>query len=216
MELDPTIIIFAFLAIFVLWKLRGVLGERGGFEQNGPAAPAGPAPGAPPPQAPPAEQDWAECAERGGPVWQGFEAISRAQPGFSPKSFLAGARAAYEMIVEAFSRGDEDALKSLTSPEVLAGFMSALEGRKSRGETMQTTLVGLNEAKIVDARVEKDIAAIAVRFDGQFVTAIHGPDGQLVEGDPNNPAHVVDVWTFARQHGANSPNWTLVATSPGA
>ena len=216
MHIDAITIIFVFLAAFVLWKLRGVLGEREGFEQkfdNAPPARA-PAPGAPP-QISPTELEWADCAERGGPVWRGFEEISRAQRDFSPKKFLDGARAAYEMIVQAFSRGDEDSLRALTSPDVLAGFKSALEERKARGETMQTTLVGLNDAKIVEARVEKTLAVIAVQFDGQFVTATHGSDGALIEGDPSTPAHVIDIWTFARPHDATSPNWTLVATSPG-
>jgi predicted lipid-binding transport protein (Tim44 family) len=216
MQVDPITIIFVFLAAFVLWKLRSVLGEREGFEQRIENAPPGapPTPGAPP-QLSPTELEWAECAERGGPVWNGFEQIARAQRDFSPKSFLSGARAAYEMIVQAFSRGDEEALRPLTSPDVLAGFKTALDERKARGETMQTTLVGLNDARIVDARVEKTVAIIAVRFDGQFITATHGPDGALIEGDPNRPTNVVDVWTFARPHDAETPNWTLVATSPG-
>ncbi len=119
------------------------------------------------------------------------------------------------MIVQAFSRGDEEALQSLTSPDVLAGFKTALDERRARGETMQTTLVGLNDARIVEARAEKNLAVIAVRFDGQFITATHGPDGALIEGDPSTPTNVVDVWTFARPHDATTPNWTLVATSPG-
>lgn len=214
MQVDSITIIFVVLAAFVLWKLRSVLGEREGFEQrfeNGPQV----APGAQAPQLSPAELEWAECAERGGPVWRGFDQISRAQRDFSPKIFLAGARSAYEMIVQAFSRGDEQALEALTSPDVLSGFKTALDDRRARGETMQTTLVGLNDARIVEARAEKNLAIIAVRFDGQFITATHGPDGKLIEGDPTTPTNVVDVWTFARPHDATTPNWTLVATSPG-
>jgi predicted lipid-binding transport protein (Tim44 family) len=214
MQIDSVTVIFVVLAAFVLWKLRSVLGEREGFEQRFDNMPQAPAPNAPPQQISPAEQEWAECAERGGPVWRGFEAISQAQRDFSPKNFLMGARSAYEMIVQAFSRGDEQALQSLTSPDVLSGFKMALEDRKSRGETMQTTLVGLNDVKIVGARVEKNLAVIAVRFDGQFITATHGADGALIEGDPGKAATVVDVWTFARPHDANTPNWILVATSP--
>jgi predicted lipid-binding transport protein (Tim44 family) len=120
------------------------------------------------------------------------------------------------MIVQAFSRGDEEALRALTSPDVLSGFKTALDERKTRGETMQTTLVGLNDARIVEAKVENNLAVVAVRFDGQFITAIHGQDGALIEGDPQSPTNVVDVWTFARPHDSSTPNWTLVATSPGS
>ncbi|MBB4199975.1 putative lipid-binding transport protein (Tim44 family) [Rhodoblastus sphagnicola] len=214
MQVDSVTIIFVVLAAFVLWKLRSLLGEREGFEQRFQNGPPASAPGAPA-QPSPMELEWSECAERGGPVWRGFEEIAKAQRDFSPKSFLGGACSAYEMIVKAFSDGDEEALRGLTSPDVLAGFKTALDARKARGETMQTTLVGLNDAKIVEARVEKNLAIVAVRFDGQFITATHGPDGALVEGDPTAPANVIDIWTFARPHDSGAPNWTLVATSPG-
>ncbi len=212
MQLDPSTIIFAFLALFVLWKLRSVLGERTGFERNGDnnVAPFPPSP--PPPVA--NNVNWAEFAERGSSVWTGLDDISRAQPGFAPRTFLDGACAAYEMVVQAFSRGDEAVLHSLASEDVFASFKSALEQRKERGETLETTFVGFNSTKIVEARVERASAVIAVRFDSQFITATHDKTGAVIEGDPNKPSSIVDVWTFARRNDASGPNWTLVATSP--
>ncbi len=90
MQVDSITIIFVVLAAFVLWKLRSVLGEREGFEQrfeNGPQV----APGAPPPQLSPAELEWAECAERGGPVWRGFRTDQPRPARFFPKN-LSGRR----------------------------------------------------------------------------------------------------------------------------
>jgi predicted lipid-binding transport protein (Tim44 family) len=217
MQLDPATVIFALLALFVLWKLRSVLGERTGFEQrrdeNGVAA-APPAPMAP---APPVNNDlrWAEFAERGGPVWAGLDAIADAQPGFAPRSFLDGARTAYEMVVQAFSRGDEATLRTLTSDDVFMSFKHALDERKRRNETMQTTFVGLDSVKMVEARVERASALIAVRFDAQFITATYDQKGAVIEGDPNKPSTITDIWTFARRNDAGGPNWTLVATTPG-
>lgn len=212
MQLDPSTIIFAFLALFVLWKLRSVLGERTGFERKGDnnVVPF------PPPPPPPVANDanWAEFAERGSAVWTGLDDISRAQPGFAPRAFLEGACAAYEMVVQAFSRADEAMLHTLTSEDVFASFKSALEQRKERGETLETTFVGFNSTKIVEARLERASALIAVRFDSQFITATHDKTGAVIEGDPSKPSTIVDVWTFARRNDANGPNWTLVSTSP--
>ncbi|WP_294535546.1 Tim44/TimA family putative adaptor protein [uncultured Rhodoblastus sp.] len=212
MQLDPAMIIFAFLAIFVLWKLRSVLGERTGLEgQRDP----GPSP-IPAPLSPPSANDarWTEFADRGSPVWAGLDDIARAQPDFAPRSFLDGACAAYEMVVQAFSRGDEAALHSLASEEVFNSFKGALEERTRRGETMETTFVGFNSVKLVEARVERPNALIAVRFDSQFVTVTRASNGAVIEGDPTQPSNIVDIWTFARRNDASGPNWTLVATTP--
>jgi predicted lipid-binding transport protein (Tim44 family) len=207
-------IIFAFLAIFVLWRLRSVLGERTGLE-NKPDDRVVPFPSASssPPRAA-NDARWADFAERGSAVWTGLDDIARAQPEFAPRSFLDGASAAYEMVVQAFSRGDEAALRSLTSDEVFSSFKGALDERNRRGETLQTTFVGFNSVKIVEARVERPNALMAVRFDSQFVTVTHDKDGAVIEGDPTKPSNIVDVWTFARSNDASGPNWTLVATSP--
>ena len=133
---------------------------------------------------------------------------------FAPRAFLDGASSAYEMVVQAFSRGDEGVLKSLTSDDVFASFKNALAERSRRGETLETTFVGFNSVKMVEARMERPSALIAVRFDSQFITATHNSAGEVVEGDPNKPSNIIDVWTFARRNDASGPNWTLVATTP--
>ncbi|MGO9392642.1 Tim44/TimA family putative adaptor protein [Rhodoblastus sp.] len=213
MQLDPAMIIFAFLALFVLWRLRSVLGERSGFENKRNDGPA-PFPAAPPQPSGANDERWADFAERGSQAWTGLDDIARAQPGFAPRPFLDGASSAYEMVVQAFSRGDEAALHSLTSDEVFASFKGALEERSRSGETLETTFVGFNSVKIVEARVERGSGLIAVRFDSQFITVTHDKNGAVIEGDPTRPSNIVDVWTFARRNDASGPNWTLVATSP--
>src|SRR6266567_4685184 len=99
MQLDPGTVIFAFLALFVLWKLRSVLGERTGFQQRRDLAPSLQSVGLPP--APAAEDlRWKDFAERGSEVWAGLDQIAEAQPGFDPRSFLSGATEAYKMVVQ--------------------------------------------------------------------------------------------------------------------
>ena len=208
MQLDPATVIFAFLAIFVLWKLRSVLGERSGFEQS-PDAFAPPPP--PPPRA--AEPDWAELIDGQG-ARAGIDELIRIQPSFTPRAFLDGARAAYEMVVTAFARGDEATLKSLASEDVFGSFSGAIAERARQGETMETTLVGMNQTKIIGAGVDRTIGHVVVRFDSQFIMATRDRNGAVVEGDPTKPTNIVDVWTFARPNSASGPNWTLVATSP--
>lgn len=213
MQIDPTTIIFAFLALFVVWKLRSVLGERTGLEQKGERGPRA-FPTSPISAPAPSHQGWADFAEPGGPVWAGLDEVARAQPEFAARPFLDGACSAYEMVVQAFSRGDETMLHSLTSEEVYGSFAAALAERKQRGETLETTLVGFNSTKIIQARVDAASALIAVRFDARFITFTRDRTGAVIEGDPDTPSNIVDIWTFARRNDSAVPNWTLVATSP--
>ena len=165
---DISTIVFAIIAIFVVWKLRSVLGTRNGAERppfdptsgpnadrNGPngaqpqpmgqvvrlptAAPVAAAPASF--AAPDAAARWKGFAEPGSKVAAGLDAIAAADRGFTPDGFLAGARSAYEMIIIAFAGGDRATLANLLAPEVLDNFSKAIEARIARSETMATTLV---------------------------------------------------------------------------
>src|SRR5579872_5750420 len=155
--LDVTTIVFAIIAIFVVWKLRSVLGMRSGaerppldpargsnFGQNGGPQPMGqvlrmptapPAPSRPPADAP---DRWKGYAEQGSKAAAGLDAIATADPSFAAASFLSGARSAYEMIVTAFAKGDQATLGNLLAPDVLDNFAKAIEERLARGEKMET------------------------------------------------------------------------------
>ncbi|MEM9270624.1 MAG: TIM44-like domain-containing protein, partial [Pseudomonadota bacterium] len=55
-------------------------------------------------------------------------------------------------------------------------------------------------------------AEITMRFVGELTSVVRNPDGEIVEGDPNEIKNQRDVWTFAREMGNDNPNWLLVAT----
>ncbi len=224
MQLDPATIIFALLAVFVLWKLRAVLGERTGTERppfnpfaGAPQNPvdAGPV-GANPSLANPAGASrWTGFAEDGDAVWRGLDAIAAAQPGFSAKAFLDGAQGAYEMVLRAFAGGDRAALQRLASQEVFESFSRALDEREARGESQATAFVGMNGMRIAAAQITNGVASIAVRFDAKLITATRDKSGVIVDGDPANPVDIVDHWIFARRNDSRDPNWTLIATAQG-
>src|SRR4029079_16203194 len=115
-------LIFAAIAVFVILKLRSVLGTRTGFEKkNEPYAPAEtrdkiiPLPDRRQQEAPPLGD--AKPAMDGG-----VAAIRRADPSFDAERFLDGAKMAFEMIVTSFAKGDENALQPLLAPNVFESF----------------------------------------------------------------------------------------------
>lgn len=228
MQVDITTVVFALVAIFVAWKLRSVLGTRGperppldrrlggGFTppQRGEVidlkpAPASPRAETPPP--PPADR-WKGFAASGSPIAAGFDAVAAADSSFAPDSFLSGARTAYEMIVGAFAAGDLSTLRRLLAPDVLANFDKAIRARLAAEQTMTTTLVSIDAADVVEARLAGSIASIAVRFAAKLASVTRDKAGAVVEGAPNDVVDHLDVWTFTRDIASRDPNWLLAAT----
>ncbi|MCB8819214.1 Tim44/TimA family putative adaptor protein [Microvirga rosea] len=235
---DITTLIFIVLAVFVVWRLRSVLGQKTGNEQppfdplaRRDAPPVRPGaqkpdqdnnvvrlPGAngarPEPAVPPAER-WKDYAEPGTPMANSLDEIARSEPSFEAGSFLEGAKAAYEMIVTAFAQGDRKTLKDLLSRDVYEGFERAITERERRGEKVETTFVSIDKAEMAGAEVQGRNAQIVVRFLSKLITATRDASGAVVDGSPDTVVDVTDVWTFSRSLGSRDPNWQLIATEAG-
>jgi predicted lipid-binding transport protein (Tim44 family) len=206
-------LIFAAIAVFVILKLRSVLGTRTGFEKkNEPYAPADnrdkiiPLPDRRQQEAPPMGE--AKPAMDGG-----VAAIRRADPSFDAERFLDGAKMAFEMIVTAFAKGDEKALQPLLAPNVFESFAADIRRRRDAGETRETTLVAVRQARIHDARLEGREARVSVLIVSEQINVTRDRAGTVIDGDPKTPETVSDVWTFARDTRARDPNWQLVETA---
>ncbi len=218
---DPTLIVFAALAIFVVWKLRSVLGVR--VDREAPPhpqfeprrAPIGPAPlpGAAPVDNLPTvhpEDRWKGVAENRAEAIQGLDAIAAADPRFDGKAFIGGARRAYEMIVAAFARGDRDTLRPLLAKEVFDGFAGEIARREAAAETVETAIVAIDSSLVDSARAAPRLNEITVRFAVRLMNIRKNKAGETIEG--GNTVPVEELWTFARDPRAVDPNWKLVAT----
>lgn len=227
------ILFFAAIAIFLVFKLRSVLGKRMGHEQESArrvadmfakrdrsATDAGRAATdkvIPLPDrrgetdaaiGPTALKDAAAAT----PLDAGIARIRAADPGFSPDGFLAGARGAFEMIVAAYAAGDLATLKPLLNSDVFERFRAAVEQRRKAGEKLETTLVGVKSAELVEAELADKLATVSVKFVSEQVNVTRDATGKVVEGDPAKVATVTDIWSFQRNVRSRDPNWALVAT----
>lgn len=223
--LDIYNIIFLVLAVVIFLRLRSVLGRRTGSErppvdpyanrdrvetqpERDNVIPLPRANGA----APDAVEADARPLSKDSAIDRALRAVMAADRSFDPEHFLAGARVAYEMIVSSFAAGDRKTLKPLLSKEVFDGFVAAIQDRESRGETVETTFVGIDKADIVEAAMRGTFAQITVRFISQLITVTRDRNGEAIDGDPGKVSELVDVWTFERNVASNDPNWYLVAT----
>jgi predicted lipid-binding transport protein (Tim44 family) len=232
MGFDLYTLIFLGLAVFIFFRLRSVLGQRTGNERppldtfrretrDEPSAepngkviplPVRPAEGRPADEAAPPEFRWKGFAEEGSDLAAGFNAIVAADPGFDPKVFTTGAKAAYEMIVNAFNAGDRKTLKNLLGREVYDSFVQAITDREARGEVVQSSFVSLDKADITAASMKGRTAQVTVRFASQMISATKDRGGAIIDGSLDKITEVTDLWTFARDTSVSDPNWRLVAT----
>ncbi|MFA3920072.1 Tim44/TimA family putative adaptor protein [Ruegeria hyattellae] len=209
------LLVLAGIAIFLILRLRSVLGTREGFEK------------------PPVTQQPDGRSKRdfevieGGPdhditdhvdedsdAANALAAMKRIEPAFSVGEFVHGARGAYEMIVMGFEHGNLKEIEPFLAEDVFDTFVSVVAAREDQGLTIESEFVGVRETSVADVTFDKDtnLAQISMRFVGELTSVVRNSDGEIVEGNPNTVKRQKDTWTFARNMGTDDPNWLLVAT----
>ncbi|NRB33974.1 MAG: Tim44 domain-containing protein [Rhodobacteraceae bacterium] len=204
------------IAVFLVLRLRNVLGTREGFEK-----PPVPMPsqrsdvqrdfevieGGP-------DRDITDHVEEGSPQADALARMKGVEPSFGVSDFLQGARGAYEMIVMGFERGDLDDIKPFLAEDVYDAFVDAVAAREDQGLKTEAEFIGVRETRIADVSYDEDLrfAEVTVRFVGELTRVVRNADGTIVDGDPHAVKKQKDSWTFARTMGNDDPNWILVAT----
>ena len=134
-------------------------------------------------------------------------------PNFDKNRFLAGAKRAFEMIVEAFAKGDIATLEMLVNKNLLKKFQEIIESRRAEGITAETDSIGFSKAEIVTAKISRNqVAKIIVEFVSEQVNLLKNKQGDVIEGDDQFIQNITDVWTFERALTSTNPNWLLVST----
>lgn len=210
------LLVLAGIAIFLILKLRSVLGTRDGFEK--PPIPledvrprvrrdfevieGGP------------DRDITDHVAEGSDAARALAEMKKAEPAFAVGPFLEGARGAYEMILMAFEKGELDRIRPFLSDDVEASFAEAIAQREKDGLTVEASFLGIKELVLQDATFapESRFGEIAVRFVADQTYVVRNKAGEIVEGSPREVKKSRDIWTFARQMGSDDPNWQLVAT----
>lgn len=202
------------IAVFLILRLRSVLGTREGFEKPAVLPPAR----ARVPELEVidgrADRDVTDHVPEDSDAARALLAMKAADPSFNVREFLDGARGAYEMILLAFERGDLSTVKAFLAPDVYDAFAGVIEERAAQGLTVQATFVGVSDLQLREATYDEATreGEIAVRFVGEMTSVVRDRAGDVVEGSPTDIRRQRDVWTFARTLGAGDPNWLLVAT----
>ena len=183
------IIIFAVIAVFIIYRLRSVLGKRTGFQKNI------------------TQKEFTkkevEQASKTLPQLkdneQKLEVVYKTVASFDHKEFLEGAKKAFEIIITSFNKGDKNTLKNLVSKDVYNAFEGAIDSGSNNPNSQFYSLVvdGIDDAKVENSKI-----TIAVNFISE----------QILEDNEEEVVKNKDTWVFEKPIDSNTPAWTLVAT----
>ena len=184
------IIIFAVIAVFIIYRLRSVLGKRTGFEKKTPTQERFVEKNTPeqnnlPPQLKENEKKFSNV----------YQKVSS----FDHRVFLEGAKKAFEIIITAFNKGDKNTLKGLVSKNVYGAFEKAINDGSNNPNSQFYSLVvdGIDDAKVQNGKI-----TISVNFISE----------QILSDNEDDIAKNKDTWVFEKPEKSNEPAWILVST----
>lgn len=209
------LLVLAGIAVFLILRLKSVLGTREGFEK----------PPVPRPSSAPSrpefevidggpDRDITDYVEEDSASAAALAEMKRAEPSFSVTDFVQGSRGAYEMIVMGFERGELNDIEPFIAEDVFEAFVEVVADREDQGLTIEAEFIGVREVRVenVDFDLETREAQITMRFVAELTSVVRDKGGDIVEGDPKAVKRQKDTWVFARKMGVDDPNWLLVAT----
>jgi predicted lipid-binding transport protein (Tim44 family) len=212
-----TIVLLALVAAFLGLRLYSVLGKRTGHEQE-------PVARQPIDAAPPMMRqslpggDSASALPQGDvstvdlAAQSGLRSVANADRTFDLGLFVEGSKSAYKMVLEAYWKGDKDALRFLCDDDVYDSFVEAIDGREARGERLENRLVRIDEARVVDASFDHPMARVSVRFDADIAALVKDAEGNVIGGSMTDAVETHDIWTFMRDVKSGDRNWKLDET----
>lgn len=141
-----------------------------------------------------------------------IQKIKKRDPQFNVSTFLSGAQMAFEMVFDAFAKGDKQTLNYLLSDDLQNEFAQEIEARKNASKQSDTTLVSVKAQRIIEAELDRNMARLTVDFLSEQVTIVRDITGAVIEGSVSSPVEVEDRWTFERDITSKNPNWKIIET----
>ncbi len=210
------LLVLAGIAVFLILRLKNVLGTRDGFEQ--PPLPKPQAGGRSGPELEVIEGgpdlDIVDHVDEDSDAAKALASMKRIEPSFSVTDFLGGARSAYEMIVMGYEKGELSDIQPFLAEDIYESFVDGIAAREDQGLTVESNFIGVREIKLMDATFDDDTqeAELTIRFVAEITSVVRNAEGEVIDGSAKEVKRQKDTWSFARAMGSDDPNWLLVST----
>ena len=200
------IIIFAIIAIFLVYRLKSILGQNSdGNEQNS--------------KIDIQKKDFSNVVKLGNKKLYDKDLktykdeISSIDPTFNENEFLKGAQNFFEMVIDCFVKGDLKDLLNFIDGKLIKSFQSVIDERLEEQESLKIDIVKINSIQIKDVKKLKNFLRLSVLFETEQIKVLKDKKGKIIDGDQNNSILVKDLWTFEKKIQSKDLNWKLVETS---
>ena len=197
------ILIFGVIAIFLIYRLKNILGTKTGFEETNVNKKN-------------EDKQFTNVvplkSNKIDVVDLELNKILNIDPNFDVNDFLSGSKNFFEMVLESFVSGNLENIKNFTKSSVFKSFKSAIDERNKEQETLIIDLKSIKENKITKATITKTSIKLNVLFETLQIRALMDKDDQIIDGNTENEILVKDEWIFEKKINNNNPNWTLIET----
>ena len=200
------IIIFAVIAIFLVYRLKSILGQNSdGNEQNNKINVG--------------EKDFSNVVKLGNKQSNinenkiNKESIYIDDPSFNEKEFLKGAQNFFGMVIDSFVKGDLKNIEMYIDDKLIKNFKLVIDERFQEEESLKIDIIKMISIDIKDVKKLKNLLRITVLFETEQIKVLKDKKGKIIDGDQKNSILVKDLWTFEKKVQSKDLNWILVETS---
>tara|TARA_B100001093_G_scaffold407159_1_gene395746 strand:+ start:1386 stop:2015 length:630 start_codon:yes stop_codon:yes gene_type:complete len=197
------ILIFGVIAIFLIFRLKNILGTKTGFEENSLNKSN---------QTKQYSNVVSLKSNNENSINSEINKIIEVDPSFNEVDFLNGSKTFFEMVLTSFVSGNLDSVKNFIKPSVLKSFKVAIDDRNKENETLVIDLKSFKRQEILRSEINKSAIKISVIFETLQIKALVDQNEKTIDGDMNKEIVVKDEWIFERKIKQENPNWTLIET----
>ena len=200
------IIIFAIIAIFLVYRLKSILGQNSdGNEQNN--------------KIDIGKKEFTNVIKLDNKktaisdIKTNKDLIKIEDPTFNEKEFLKGAHNFFEMVINSFLKGDLKDIAQYIDDKLIKNFQSVINERLQEEETLKIKILKMHSITINDVKKLKNLLRISVLFESEQIKVLKDKKGKIIDGDQKKSILVKDLWTFEKEITSKDLNWILVETS---
>ncbi len=200
------IIIFAIIAIFLVYRLKSILGQNSdGNEQNN--------------KIDIGKKNFSNVVKLKNKQSDinenktNKDKIYKDDPTFNEKEFLEGAQNFFEMVIDSFVKGDLKNIEKYIDNKLIKNFKMVIDERLQEEESLSIDIKKMISIHIKDVKKLKNFLRVSVLFESEQMKVLKDKKGKIIDGDQEKSILVKDLWTFEKQIESKDLNWILVETS---
>ena len=212
------ILILAMIAIFIINRLRNVLGKKTGnesdivekFTQRKSAFKESEPDSISDEKVTKLDHKIKKTFHSNKKINSAINEIIKIDNNFEINSFFEGAKKAFEFILTEYSNNNLKVLEKLVNKNIYKEFENQINLRTDKNEELEITVISVKTPEIKSVNLEKKYTAyFKLLFSSEQVQITKNSKGDIIDGDSNQILQIKEIWTFSKNLKSKDPNWIL-------